>query len=299
MMIRNLSGHLARSALLALFAMATPAAAQVAAKTCGSALAREIPKRATGAPSGTALMADLSERRGTARDRAVVAQVLSGNVPSFMRQLSTVSIPGTLPSGEAVTVSICVTPEYLAVGSDEDFVRIPMGLPAAAHVASSFGFMLPTPRMVDAIYRQAKKRVAPSPMKPTSQMESTDYLLRHNETVDRQLAGPGTHGQLTAGHKKDLVLSNRLRAKPGRVAIYGWHRPNGKPIQPLSTVHGAAYADYSHGVRLVSTTAYVDGKPMPLEDILQDQELANIVTGEGPIRDADRMIAGLSRLIAN
>ncbi|NNK78564.1 MAG: hypothetical protein HKP40_07615 [Litoreibacter sp.] len=299
MLINSLSGKLARTAFLALLAMSGPTIAQVAAKTCSGALVREIPKRDAGAPSGSAVMKELSERRGTARDRAVVRQVLSGNMPSFLRRLSVVSIPGTLPSGQEVTVSLCVTPEYLAVGSDRDFVRVPLGLPAAAHVADSFGFLLPTPRMVDAIYRQAKKRIAPSPMKPTAQMESTDYLMRHNETVDLQLADLGDPGPLTAGHKKDLVLSKRLLSKPGRVAIYGWHRPNGKPIQPLSTVHGAAYADYSHGVRLVSSTAYVNGKPTPLEDILQDSELSNIVTGEGPIRDADRMMAGLSRLIAN
>ena len=50
------------------------------------------------------------------------------------------------------------------------------------------------------------------------------------------------------------------RANPGKIAIYGWHRLNGAPIQPLSTVHGACYADYSHGIRLVSETVLVDGK---------------------------------------
>ena len=50
---------------------------------------------------------------------------------------------------------------------------------------------------------------------------------------------------LTAGPRKDLVLTSRLWLDPGKVAIYGWHRARGAPIQPLSTVHGAGYADYS------------------------------------------------------
>lgn len=294
-----IAGLAARSVVYAFLILSIPMAAQAAAKQCDGSLTQQIPKRAAAAPAGSAVMAGLSATRGAARDREVLQQVLAGNFPTFLRQLSPVSISGTLASGRKVLVTICVTPEYLAVGSDRDFVRVPMGLAAAAKVAASFGFLLPTPRMVDAIYGQAQLRVAPSPMKPTAQMESTDYLVRHNETVARQLAGQGAPGPLAAGHKKDLVLSNRLLSKPGRVAIYGWHRLNGKPIQPLSTVHGAAYADYSHGVRLVSDTAYVDGKQTPLKDILRDRELANVVTGEGPIQDVDGLMAGLSRLALN
>ena len=69
------------------------------------------------------------------------------------------------------------------------------------------------------------------------------------------------------------------------------HRPNGRPIQPLSTVHGAEYADYSHGVRLVSQTAFLNGKPTDLADIMADRELAGVVTGEGPISDARGLMA--------
>jgi len=88
---------------------------------------------------------------------------------------------------------------------------------------------------------------------------------------------------LTAGQKKDVVLSTRLTSKRGKVAIYGWHRTNGRPIQPLSTVHGAQYADYSHGVRLVSQTAFVNGKLQPLSQIISDPQLAVLVSSEGPM----------------
>ena len=141
-------------------------------------------------------------------------------------------------------MTICVTPDYLAVGSDNDFVRVPLGLPAAAMIADKFNFMLPTTKMVDGIYSQAGVRMRPSPMQAGSRMSSTSYLWEHNETVEAQrVALSRNPSLLTAGQKKDLVLSNRLRSAPGRVAIYGWHRTNGAPIQPLSTVHGARYAD--------------------------------------------------------
>jgi len=237
-------------------------------------------------------MARLKKVDGSQRDNEVLNQVLSGNLPAFLRQLTPVDFTGTRANGDAVRVTICVIPEYLSIGTNLDFVRVPMGLAAAARIANELGFLLPTTKMVDAIYGQARVRLAPRPMKPTSEMESTAYLVEHNRTLDAQRAAGGEGlTELTAGQKKDIVLTNRLRSKPGRVAIYGWHRPNGKPIQPLSTVHGAAYADYSHGVRLVSRTAYVDGVERDLADIIQDRELAPLVSSEGPIADPTRLLA--------
>ncbi|MCB1363175.1 MAG: hypothetical protein KDK02_03590 [Rhodobacteraceae bacterium] len=287
-------GRIARAVSLALICLAVPATANAARGICSDPLTRAIPERASRAPSGSAVMHDLADTSGEARDKAVMRQVLSGNVPSFLRHLVPVTIPGTLAGGRSVLITICVTPGYLAVGDDDDFVRVPLGLAAAAQIADRFGFFLPTTRMVDAIYSQAQLRVAPSPMKPTSQMSSTAYLMRHNATLEDQRHRSGhSPSELIAGEKKDIVLTERLRSKPGRVAIYGWHRTNGRPIQPLSTVHGASYADYSHGVRLVSQTAYVDGKPRPLAEIMRDRDLSGIVNSEGPIGDAERLMASL------
>jgi hypothetical protein len=84
--------------------------------------------------------------------------------------------------------------------------------------------------------------------------------------------------------KKDVVMTNRLAEHLGRIAIYGWHRATGQPIQPLSTVHGANYADYSHGIRLVSRWAVIQGKRRLVRDILQDAASARVLSDEGPIR---------------
>ncbi len=292
-MLRFAAGSVLGAALISL-APAGAARAATDTDTCSAPLTREIPRRAARAPSGSALMQQLMATSGPARDDAIVDQVLSGNLPAFLRHLTPVTLAGKLAGGAQVLITICVTPDYLAVGDDRDFVRVPMGLAAAARVANELGFLLPTPKMVDAIYQQAKVHVAPSPMTPGSRMASTAYLLEHDRTVDQQRARVSRElAELTAGQKKDIVLTNRLLSKPGRVAIYGWHRPNGKPIQPLSTVHGAAYADYSHGVRLVSRLAYVNGQQVPLSQIMQDRDLARIVTGEGPIGDVERLLASL------
>jgi len=265
------------------------------ARVCSPKLSRGIRSRAMTAPSGSAFVRQAMALGGPTRDRAIEKQVLAGNVPAFLRKLVPVTLSGLDTRGAPVEITICVAPDYLAVGSNKDFVRVPMGLPATAEVVNRLGFILPTTKMVDAIYRQAGLHLAPSPMQAGRQMTSTDYLWRHNQTVEAQRAAANaTRGELVAGQKKDIVLSNALLRTPGRVAIYGWHRLNGKPIQPLTTVHGERYADYSHGIRLVSETAYINGKPRALAKLLQDPKIASILSKEGPIKRPLRMMAALS-----
>jgi len=276
--------------------MSLPASASTSAETCSGPLTDAIPARLPDAVPGSAVMGQVSALSGKKRDTMLAEHLLAGNLPSYLRRLKPVSIADTLKDGRRVRITLCVTPGYLAVGGDGDFVRVPMGLAAAARVADLFGFLLPTTRMVDAIHDQAAVRLRPSPMKPTNRMTSTDYLMRHNRTVEDQRARAGRSlADLTAGQKKDVVLSARLLAKPGRVAIYGWHRPNGVPIQPLSTVHGAGYSDYSHGVRLVSGIAYLNGEPRALADMMRDDTLVALLSDDGPMDDVQGFQASLFR----
>ena len=88
------------------------------------------------------------------------------------------------------------------------------------------------------------------------------------------------------GHKKDVVLSATLPANPGKVAIYGWHRPDGQPIQPLSTVLRDSWVGYNHGIRLVDRGILVDGSARDLADVLRDPELAPLLSDDGVMADA-------------
>jgi len=126
-----------------------------------------------------------------------------------------------------------------------------MNLHTATEIANRFGFVLPTRKTVDAIYDQSGCHFTPQPLPSGPQMTSTEYYRMHNALIDKQSQVLGFPlGALVSGHKKDVVLSNRLITHPGQIAIYGWHRAKGAPIQPLSTVHGAGYADYSHGISI-------------------------------------------------
>jgi hypothetical protein len=241
--------------------------------------AKWIPSRPAGAPTGSQFAARTRGRTGQYRQRQALAELRRGNMPEFLRALKPVRLEHRTDDGRLHTAVVWVMPDYLSIGSNEDYVRVPLTRPTAVTIAADLGFVLPTRKIVDAVYDQADYRITPRPLPASPTMRSTEYYLRHNALIERALDGH-VPGALLAGHKKDLVLTNRLRGKE-RVAIYGWHRDNGDPIQELSTYHGAGYADYSHGVRLVYAVVCVDGEPRSAFDVLEDPDLAPLLTYEG------------------
>jgi hypothetical protein len=257
-----------------------------------AALTRSIPPRSAQALSGSNFADSVSSMDSPRREQAILGEILDGNLPNFLRTLVPVEFRHQPANSMAVTATVFAMPDYLAIGSDEDFLRIPMNLHTAAAIVARFGFVLPTRKMVDVIYDQSAYRFTPQPLPAGPQMRSTEYYRTHNEMIEKQSRARGIRlGALVSGHKKDVVITNLLAKRPGQIAIYGWHRSRGAPIQPLSTVHGAGYADYSHGIRLISETAIVDEKPQPLYETLQDSLLANVLSDEGAIRNLPQMVA--------
>jgi len=248
---------------------------------------KEIVPRSVSGLTGSAFAESLTGMDDATREAAILTQLMEGNLPDFLRTLKPVRLVDRSASSKTTTATIFVMPDYLAIGVDGDFLRIPMRLSTATEIATHLHFVLPTKKMVDAIFAQADLRLVPEPLPSGPQMRSTEYFLQHNRLIEAQRLAIGLPlGGLVSGQKKDLVLTNRLTRQPGRLAIYGWHRPTGIPIQPLSTVHGARYADYSHGIRLVSDTMLIDGEPHSVYAVLEDPRLAQLVSDEGPIRDA-------------
>lgn len=241
-----------------------------------------VTDRSPRSPDGSRFIQQTYSMSEVAREQAIYQAVTSGNIPLFLRRLEPVTVSAKTPSGKQITGTIYVMPDYLAVGSDRDFVRVPMNPLTAQRIADAFGMLLPTTKIVDDIYRAAEVKLSPKPLPPGPQMTTSRYYLKHNQTIEQSRRSQV--GALTAGHKKDVVITNRLNTRPGRVAIYGWHRPSGKPIQPLSLIHHDKYADYSHGVRLVGSVMKIGEKEYNVEDVLRDPELAPLLSSEGVIR---------------
>jgi len=257
-------------------------------------LTRGIPARTTQDLTGSQFAQYVSKMNAQGREQAILEEISKGNLPEFLRKLVPVDLQCELPNGHSLTATIFVTPDYLAIGSDSDFLRIPMNLHTAVTIAERFGFILPTRKMVDAIYLQSRYHLNPQPLPAGPQMRSTEYYSTHNHLIEDQVHAVGAPlGALVSGDKKDVVMSNRLAMNLGRIAIYGWHRGPGQPIQPLSTVPGANYADYSHGIRLISEWALVNGKLQSIRQLLQNPSTASALSDEGPIHLNWRVLAAV------
>ena len=77
-----------------------------------------------------------------------------------------------------------------------------------------------------------------------------------------------------------MVLSNRISENQDKVMIYGWHRANGQPIQPLYSGHINWYADYSHGTRFSLAEFCVNGQKRNVDGLLKDHQFYYLLSDE-------------------
>jgi hypothetical protein len=212
------------------------------------------------------------------RDSLAVDLVLKGHIPSFLKQMIPVHISAiSSTTGKKISAIMYVSRDYLSIGNDDDWARVPLTPMAAQKIADSLGCFLPTKKIVDDIYSSASIKLEPIPM--FAARDSSITMYHHHlmiEGLRKQQKG------LIAGIKKDLVITERINldGRPNRVAIYGWHKTDGRPIQPLYTGHVNWYVDYSHGARLVSRKIKVNGRWMDYLDILRDIELRALLCDE-------------------
>ncbi len=231
------------------------------------------------AVSGSQFIKNNMNLNGRERDKNIVQELSNGNVPNFLREMSAISV-----SNSTDKITYYVTSDYLSIGSDEDYVRIPMTPIDAQVIADQFGCMLPTRKMVNDIWRSSTIKLAPLPWGPpfNIEMHSTYRYGEHSNRIQNQLSG--RIDSLISGHKKDVVLTNKLYPKnpKRRVAIYGWIQKNGVAIQDLNpSAHEDLYADYSHGIRLISKKALLNDKIIDIIDILKEPKLCSLLSDEG------------------
>jgi hypothetical protein len=205
---------------------------------------------------------------GPQRDRAILDEILSGNIPDASRNLQELVINR---GGREIRLNAMA--DYLSIGSNEDNIRVPMTPAVAQAIADRTGTSLPTDRLVDDIHGQSRQ-LNMAPM--SNNRESIGTYITHDRRIDDQLGSGQAPGEFVSGHKKDLVIPHR----DGRVAIYGGRWPDGSRIQSYSNIHHDGYEDYSHGARLVSQQIMVDGQPMRLEEALADPSLRSLFTNQ-------------------
>jgi len=228
--------------------------------------------------TGTDFYKQAASYKWPQRDSLAVKEILSGNIPSFLKKFVPVhaSIVDS-STGKTIKATYYVSADYLSVGTDDDWARINITPNAAQKIADSFQCFLPTRKMVDDIYKAATLKLDPVPM--YAFRDSTPTMYHHHLIVEGQRKG---RKGLIAGIQKDVVISGKISRdqKPERVAIYGWHQLDGKPIQPLYTGHIYWWVDYSQGIRLVYKTIKVEGKWMDYTDVLKHPLLKRLLCDE-------------------
>ena len=226
-----------------------------------------FPERAVDLP-GRELKKALRVLSGPAREAWVFENVRQGNVPDFLRVPTLISL--TWVGGKKAYLEVC--PDYLCLGTDNDFVYTPVNIETAQHICDLIEAMLPTRKLVDDIWAQAAVQLAPQPWGPPydASMMSSERFIAQNEKI--QKAWPGeARGVLTAGHFKDYVLVPELETRRDRTCIYGWHQKNGVPIQGVQiNAHERTYVDYSQCPRFVSRTLTVEEEVFLVADVMQD-----------------------------
>ncbi len=228
--------------------------------------------------TGTAFYKQAMTMQWKQRDSLALDYAKNGNLPAFIKKFVPVhlSVKDSV-SHRKMKVTYYVTPDYFSVGTREDWARVPLTAIGAQELADLFNCFLPTRKMVNDIYEAAVVRLEPVPM--YIHRDSTVTMWQHHLIIEGQRKA---RRGLIAGIKKDVVISGKILrdSRPNRIAIYGWHKPDGKPIQPLYTGHVNWYADYSHGIRLVYRKIKVDGKWIDYEEVFKDSVLRPLICDE-------------------
>lgn len=231
---------------------------------------------------GSDFVATLSEKPTEAREEAILQAVRDGlSLPIQWCGIKSVAGP-----------HFCifyVASDALMIGEEDDYVRVNVTHTGAQQIADMLGYTLPTTKIADLTHAQATVSVLPCPQTPDGAMAYTSRMVKHSQAVTAHVAGR-TGLASTVG--KDWVLTNKLVGKPDSAANYGWHVPSGKyrgpgglaVLQPLGLAHNRQHVDYSQVLRLIHRRVMVDGIDMLLENVLQDPELATLVSDEGALK---------------
>jgi hypothetical protein len=259
---------------------------------CLNAQNLKLKPRKSNALTGATFSKSISDTSLTLvqRENLIFEQIKSGNVPDFLRKLTAIKDSIYLDGLGYTQISYFVLPDYFCIGSNDDFFYMPMTPILAQKLADLTKCSLPTKKMVDVIYKNASIKLKPQPILPTKAMTTLPIFIAHNDSVQTQLKPfllQQHNSELTAGNKKDIIISNKIYTeKTAKVVIYGWHKLDGKAIQPVYNKHANTWADYSHGIRLVQQKVIINGKKTSLAKVLTDQMLSKLISDEGVITKA-------------
>lgn len=211
------------------------------------------------------------------RDSLFLELFENGSVPKNYFRFKTIRFNFTDSLQKKHTIQFFTAKDYALIGSKKDWARVPLTPIAAQKMADSMYCFLPTRKLVNIIHQHANVKLEPVPM--YAYRDSTVTMWQHHLIIEGQKKGKRG---LISGIKKDIVICsiNALKNRENRVAIYGWHKSDGHPIQPLYTGHVNWYADYSHGARMIFRKIKVDHQWLDYTLLLKDPLLKYAISDE-------------------
>ncbi|MDX1973881.1 MAG: hypothetical protein SFY68_15230, partial [Candidatus Sumerlaeia bacterium] len=178
---------------------------------CGSTLVEgappvlNLPPRKANAPTGSEFYEQIKTLSNTDREQRIINEFARGNVPEFLRELKPVTATGVV-NGTSKSVTLYVSPDYVAIGSDADFFRMPMSAPLAQQVVDYVECSLPTRKIVNDIHSAATVKLAPFPFNPANyDIDSVETFWLSQQAIETQRTGQAL-GQIISGIKKDVVV---------------------------------------------------------------------------------------------
>ncbi len=261
-------------------------------------MVKPFPKRKSDAPTGSQFMLSVAKIHGKTYEDKVIAEILAGNVPDFMRPENWQSITVREKIGDMeVEMTLRVCPDYIALGSNSDYVRVPLSPNGLRRLTAAMGAELPTKKVVDIIDREAKSHNGLFDLVDAAMIsrktgmpldKGTTYMLRpefawsssqisDNEIRARKLAG----FSLVSGQKKDVILHPVPLDAKNNLIQYRPNHPQGLDFRS----HPKDHTDYSLGARLVDpiVDVKITGPPsrerrMNYRDIIMDKDLFRLLS---------------------
>lgn len=230
--------------------------------------------------TGQDLAAMMVRLEGQAREDFILEQVRNGCVPDFMRIPSQIILSGA--GGVVGNLEVC--PDYLCLGTDDDYIYAQCSIVTAQKIADEIGAMLPTKKIVDEIWKQAAGKIDIVTQTPDKKMVTSPVFLKQSRDVIAARAKLGLPlGSLQDGGFKNYILVAGLAARPGQTCIYGFHRKaSNRPVQdPNLSAHDRDYVDYSQCPRFIGLEMFVGDDLLLLADVLAHPLLHVLVTVEG------------------
>lgn len=190
-----------------------------------------------------------------------------------------------------------VAADYLAIGTIDDFVRVPCSGPLALRVAAELGGRLPTEEEVDAIWAAADVRLVAEPWGERPTPDATGAPMPGNPygalmlTVERFVAHEKRIDQALAKHDMDLLLAGDYRDHEVGSRLIEGHK------KTVLGVRRARAGDYlvHHGQAVVGVTDVLafygwqraDGTPIQHDDGAHPPDYADYSHGVRVVRDVD------------